>query len=197
MAELVKTNTGQIQKLENGERKLSVEWMQRLGEHLDAQTTDFLKTPPKAEVATLDYNGCGYVALARFDQRMSAGPGSLLEEDAEPLGYHLVETQWLHALTTANINSLCVVRVSGDSMEDTFRDGDWVLIDRTQVRVSREGVYAMRVADTFWIKRISLNLREKLVRVISDNPKYHMDELPEDELSLIGRVVALVARKIP
>jgi phage repressor protein C with HTH and peptisase S24 domain len=196
LAELAETSPGQIQKLEQGERKLTVEWMERLGPHVDAETADFVSAPPMAPTDVVEFDGREHTAIARYDAGLSSGPGSLIGDYPEPLGYQLIETQWLRAMTRAAPGDLCVVRVDGDSMQDTLFDGDWVLVDRTKRRISREGLYAIRVLDACWIKRISINLKEKLIRVISDNPKYKVDELSEEELDLLGRVVALIARKI-
>lgn len=136
-----------------------------------------------------------FASLPRYDARFSAGNGSLIDPNAEPIGYQLIEQQWLRSVTNAAPEHLAVVKVDGDSMETTLSDGDWVLLDRTQKRITREGIYALAVHDSCWIKRVSLNLREKLVRVISDNDRYPVQELPEDELTLIGRVLSVVWRK--
>jgi phage repressor protein C with HTH and peptisase S24 domain len=120
----------------------------------------------------------------------------LVDESAEPLGVMLFEMQWIRSVTRAAPEHLAVVRVDGDSMRDTLADGDWVLIDRTQTRINREGIYALRIGDACWIKRISLNLRDRLVAIISDNQNYRVQELPEEDLAIIGRVVWIVGRKI-
>lgn len=137
-----------------------------------------------------------YVAVPRYDASLSAGPGSILDPNTAPLGHSLFEAQWLAAITRAAGDMLAVVRVDGDSMEPTLADGDWILIDRTQRRINRQGVYAIQVGDVAWIKRISLNLKDKLVQVISDNEHYPMQELAEDELAVIGRAVWIVGRKV-
>lgn len=137
-----------------------------------------------------------YAAIGRFDAALSAGPGSLNHEHPEPLGYQLIERQWLQGVTRAAPDHLSVVRVANDSMERTLFDGDWVLVDHTQTRFEHEGIYALQVGMGTWVKRLTLNLREQLIRVISDNDKYPMQELPEDDIRLIGRVVSLVARRL-
>jgi len=134
--------------------------------------------------------------VVRYDAALSAGPGSLIDPNAEPLGVCHFETQWLKTVTRAVGEQLAVVRVDGDSMEPTLADGDWILIDRTQTRINREGVYALQIGDMVWIKRISLNLSEKLVRVISDNTNYPVQELEESELQILGRAVWIVGRKV-
>jgi len=154
-----------------------------------ASIKDTLKT------GVVEFGKDEFASLPRFDAGFSAGDGSLIDPNAEPIGYQLIENQWLRTVTNAAPEHLAVVKVDGDSMETTLSDGDWVLLDRTQKRITREGIYALAVHDSCWIKRVSLNLRDKLVRVISDNDRYPVQELPEDELTLIGRVLSVVWRK--
>src|SRR5690625_4011210 len=144
----------------------------------------------------VEIEGEDWISVGRYDARLSAGAGSLLDTHPEPLGHALFEAQWLREVTRAAPSQLALVRVDGDSMIPTFQDGDWVMVDRSQARFDREGVYALRVGEAAWIKRLSLNLREKLIRIISDNPAYPQQELEEHEVSLIGRVVWIVGRKV-
>lgn len=196
-----------IGMLERGERKLDVEWLRRLSTALGCRPTELLPENMAGEVeiqlasapdlprqlpSVLD----DFMQIPRYDAAVSAGPGSIVDPNAEPLGHYYFEAQWLAALTRAAGDQLAVIRVDGDSMEPTLFNGDWVLIDRTQRRINREGVYAIQVGDIAWIKRISLNLRDKLVQVISDNDRYPMQELAEEDLSVIGRAIWIVGRRV-
>lgn len=144
----------------------------------------------------VEVQGAEFASIARYDAALSAGPGSIIDPNAEPIGYHLIEAQWLHTVTRTAPEHMAVIRVSGDSMEDTLSNGDWVLLDRTQNRAAQEGIYALQIDDTTWVKRLTLNLRERLIRVVSDNPRYPVQDLPPDDLTVIGRVVCIVARKV-
>lgn len=155
------------------------------------------ETPIASPGTIVEFDQSEFTAIGRYDAGYSAGPGSLLEPTAEPLGFYLAETTWLRSLTKAKPEHLAIVRVDGDSMKPTLEDGDWVLVDRTQKKIAREGIYTIQVMDNAWVKRISLNLREKLVRIISDNQAIPMQELSEDDLHVVGRVVSLVARRVP
>lgn len=136
-----------------------------------------------------------FVSIARYDAALSAGPGAILDPHAEPLGYTLVEANWLATITRAKPEHLALLKVDGDSMSPTLEDEDWVLIDRTQKRVTRQGIYGIAVGEDTWIKRLMLDLAEKKVRIISDNARYREQLLAEDELQLIGRYLALIWRK--
>jgi phage repressor protein C with HTH and peptisase S24 domain len=138
-----------------------------------------------------------YLPIQRYDARLAAGPGCIIDPNAEPLGYHMIERQWLRQFTLAAPEMLAVVRVDGNSMTPTFEDGDWVLVDRTQNRIGREGIYALDVRGNARIKRISLSVSNQMIRIISDNPVIPMDEASESDLHVIGRVVAIAARRVP
>lgn len=157
----------------------------------------FTQSPGRTSRAeALEFEGSEFAAIPRYDARLSAGHGSIIDPQAEPIGFHLIEAQWLNAITRAAPAHMAVIRVAGDSMEDTLSDGDWVLLDRTQTRAAQEGVYALQIDDTTWVKRLTLNLRDRLIRVVSDNPKYPFQDLPPDDLTVIGRVVCIVARRV-
>lgn len=211
LAERVGTSQQQISRLEKGERRLTEEWMRRIAQALHCSPTDLLDCSPEQVSGATDLprdniqSGLGtppvpaiddFARIPRYDAAASAGPGSIVDPNAEVLGYYLFERQWLDAITRACSESLAVIRVAGDSMETTLADGDWILIDRSQRRLNHEGVYAIQVGDMVWIKRITINLKSQLVQVISDNPHYPLQELPEESLSVIGRAVWIVGRKV-
>ncbi len=139
----------------------------------------------------------GFLPVGRFDASFSMGQGSLIPDDPEPMGYWVFEEQWVRVFSSASPDQLAVVKVDGDSMAPTLQGGDLVLIDRNQAKPNREGIYAITVGDVAWVKRLSLNLKTKRIRVLSDNPLVEKQpEMDEEDLSIIGRVVALVARKV-
>ena len=217
LAAALGTSNQNISKLERGMTQLTESWMKRLAKPLGVHWTEIVAEgvtsaamldqpapepdhPPlysgNLSAGMVEIEGEDWISVGRYDARLSAGAGSLLDTHQEPLGYALFEAQWLREVTRAAPSQLALVRVDGDSMIPTFQDGDWVMVDRSQARFDREGVYALRVGEAAWIKRLSLNLREKLIRIISDNPAYPQQELEEHEVSLIGRVVWIVGRKV-
>lgn len=150
----------------------------------------------EGEPGIVEVGNVDFAAVGRFDMGISAGPGSLLNPHQEPIGYDLFRVQWLRALSTASPSRLCVVRVEGDSMAPLLNEDDWVLVDRTQTEVPPEAVYVIRIADAVFVKRLSLNYADQRVRVLSVNTGYPAQDLPPAEVEIIGRAVAVVARKL-
>lgn len=204
LADAVGIDVTKLNKAIAGTRRFQVSEIDRIRDYLEkvesqGKNSLELRVSLNHAVPAGDYftmGGTEYAAIQRYDARLSAGHGSIVDPNAEPLGVQLYEAQWLRSVTNAAPSQLAVVRVDGDSMEHTLNDGDWILVDRGQQRLNREGIYALQVGDACWVKRVTLNLRDRLIRVISDNPVYPVQELSEDELSCIGRVVWIVGRAL-
>lgn len=115
----------------------------------------------------------------------SAGPGALAAEEL-PIGAFRFASRWLRE-QGLNPAELSAIRVEGDSMESTLRDGDEILVDRAP-RPLRDGIHVVRSGDALMVKRLDL-ARPGVLSLVSDNPAYRTIELAPDEVEVIGRVV--------
>lgn len=115
----------------------------------------------------------------------SAGPGTIAAEELE-IGALRFSSSWLRE-QGFDAAMLSAIRVEGDSMEATLRDGDEILVDRTP-RSPRDGIHVVRTGDTLMVKRLDTS-RPGTIALVSDNPAYRTLELRPDEVSVIGRVV--------
>jgi transcriptional regulator with XRE-family HTH domain len=87
---------------------------------------------------------------------------------------------------------LLVLDTTGDSMTPTLMSGDRVVVDTGHKTPSPDGLYAIR--DTFEgivVKRLQLMRKSRPVRVkiISDNPNHATEEVPLNELEIVGKVL--------
>jgi Peptidase S24-like len=119
----------------------------------------------------------------------SAGQGSILgalaaEETA--IGALRFSTRWLRE-QGFDPAMLSAIRVAGDSMESTLRDGDEILVNRALAPL-RDGIHVVRTGDTLMVKRLDTS-RAGVLALVSDNPAYRALELPRGEVEVIGRVV--------
>ena len=126
-----------------------------------------------------------WVDVPRLPLGASAGPGLLPGEEL-PIGAFRFSARWLReqGLDPAQLSA---IRVEGDSMEATLRDGDEILVDRSP-RNWRDGIHVVRSGDALMVKRLDLG-RPDVVALISDNPAYRTIELEPGEVEVIGRVV--------
>ncbi len=126
-----------------------------------------------------------WVDVPRLALGASAGPGAVAIEERQ-VGAFRFAMRWLReqGLDPAMLSA---IRVEGDSMETTLRDGDEILVDRTP-RPLRDGIHVVRTGDALLVKRLDLAVPGKFA-LVSDNPAYRTIELAPDEVQVIGRVV--------
>ena len=126
-----------------------------------------------------------WIDVPRLALGASAGPGLLAGEEL-PIGAFRFGARWLReqGLDPAQLSA---IRVEGDSMEGTLRDGDEILVDRTP-RPWRDGIHVVRAGDALLVKRLDTG-RPGVVALVSDNPAYRTLELAREDVQVIGRVV--------
>ena len=126
-----------------------------------------------------------WVDVPRLALDASAGPGA---ESAQEISFDSFRfsRRWLreNGLEAAQLTA---IRVEGDSMEPTLRDGDEILVERGG-RSARAGIYVVRIDEALMVKRLDTSRADLLV-LISDNPAYPPVEVPAGEAEVIGRVV--------
>jgi phage repressor protein C with HTH and peptisase S24 domain len=126
-----------------------------------------------------------WVDVPRLPLGASAGPGALALEEL-PIGAFRFSARWLRE-QGLDPRMLSAIRVEGDSMEGTLRDGDEILVDRSP-RPLRDGIHVVRTGEALLVKRVDLG-RPGTITLVSDNPAYRPIELPPEEVQVIGRVV--------
>ncbi len=126
-----------------------------------------------------------WVDVPRLALGASAGPGMLAGEEL-PIGAFRFGARWLRE-QGLDPKHLSAIRVEGDSMEATLRDGDEILVDRTP-RAWRDGIHVVRAGDALLVKRLDTG-RPGIIALVSDNPAYRTLELAREEVQVIGRVV--------
>lgn len=147
--------------------------------------------------------------LPELDIALGAGDGRNGEILALPIGDnaysgHLVVAEWLppepfvrNEARASTVHTV-ILPVTGDSMLPTYNYGDRVLVDLAQNVFLQDGVYAISDGQTEpRIKRLQYVFKSspRRVRIISDNPVYAPEEHLLDEVTIIGRVCAVIARR--
>src|ERR1700754_1349502 len=90
-----------------------------------------------------------------LDTAASAGPGAVGEDRLSAAGIGFSEG-WLRQLRPGRGKAgLALIRVTGESMLPTLRDGDEILVDERDARERlRDGVYVLRVDGALMVKRL-------------------------------------------
>jgi transcriptional regulator with XRE-family HTH domain len=99
---------------------------------------------------------------------------------------------FLHEQLQTAAKQLIVVEAEGDSMAPTILSGEKVIVDNSHKTPSPDGVYAIRDSfDNVIVRRLQL-LRASQpprVKVISDNPKHAAEEVPLNDIEIVGKAL--------
>lgn len=126
-----------------------------------------------------------WVNIPRLPVEASAGAGALAHDEAA-IGTFRFSRRWLRE-QGLDPQALSSIRVEGDSMEPTLREGDEILVDCRPQRL-REGIHVVRTGDALLVKRLVTG-KPGVVVLLSDNPAYRPLELAPAEVVIVGRVV--------
>lgn len=186
LAEKIGTHRNQIQKLEKGERELSLEWVDRLVAGIGVSKDEILLGYPVAK---------SVISVAEYDVRVSAGGGFHIADETKK-DVWTFSRRYIADELRLPISKLVVLEVMGDSMEPTLHSGDRVLVNMADRRVSQPGIFVLWDGDGTVVKRLELvpgTAPTKLKR-ISDNPLHSTYEVMANETNVIGRVVWVARR---
>lgn len=152
-------------------------------------------------------------AVPEFDHFGGAGGGgyplpSQVVDGERTYGAEVVSDSWVMPVRflrdelRVSLNDIDIIRIKGDSMETGeyggFRDGDRVVIDRSDRSVRQGGIFAVRDDDDIIVKQVELQRNGgDIQRIIckSLNRNYDPIELVlNGSAEIIGRVVLKISR---
>lgn len=135
----------------------------------------------------------GLAAVKEIDLSLGAG-GTYLGEGAVMETVRYFPRDWLRELTDAPPDMLVFARLKGDSMKPTLVHGAIVIIDLRRKRIDEQDeVWAIAIADIGMVKRIWAQA-DGSYKIKSDNPNVGAEIAVDDEMFVIGRVVASIGK---
>lgn len=159
-----------------------------LGE-ADDPSEGYVPLPSTAAIAA----ELGLVPVREIDLSFGMG-ATYLDVPVTETIRHFSE-DWIKLYTRANPDQLLFAQGAGDSMFPTLLDSDLMLIDCSQRNLNMaDKIWVAAYAGCGMIKRLR-QMPDGGVKILSDNPSVSDEIAYDGELSLIGRVVAIV-RKI-
>lgn len=136
-----------------------------------------------------------YELLEFYSIKVSAGTGEIVENEQKTL---MPVSRNLLQRLGYNAEDLLVLQVSGDSMEPTLKDGDFVFMLSPHITMPFvPRIYVVRDANNgIKVKRLDTDKYGNLV-VQSDNPKYKdivytKEEVDNGLITIIGAVVGKI-----
>ena len=175
---------GSPRKLDEADRRILAEFFgvseAVLGAPVQSRTA---KAQDKSHRSGFD----GMRFIPRLSVGASAGSGAYNDEELQA-GRIACDDAWLKKIGVSVSSEPSIIQVDGDSMEPNLKDGDDILVDRSDTR-PRDGIYVIRMDDMLMVKRLAFGPGGQL-SVMSDNPQYpSYDNVDRANVSIIGRVV--------
>lgn len=138
--------------------------------------------------------GDGAIPVRQVDIGYAMGAGTYIEDHPDELPV-LFDPGFLRSLTSASSEKLYVARGEGDSMFPTMINGDQVIIDTTQRRLTlQDKIWAVSVHGAGMIKRLR-TIGPNRVRIMSDNVIVPPEEVDAQDIFIAGRVI-WIGRKV-
>jgi len=128
-------------------------------------------------------------ARVRYFQDIYASAGGGAENYDATSDYLYVDQAVLERTGVAcKADAIEAINVLGDSMEPTLHEGNVVLVDRTQQRWQRGGIFVVATVGGLFIKRLQPKANGA-VELISDNPAYPPERIESSDVRILGKVV--------
>lgn len=198
LARTAEVSQGTIAKLEAGISSGSSQLhkiaraLQTTAEYLTGETDNPSKgyvPVPSTENVALEL---GLVPVREIDLSLGMGSTYLDVPVTETIRHFPIE--WLRLYTRAAPEQLFFAQGAGDSMEPTLRDSDLLLIDCSQQNLNiSDKIWAITYAGCGAIKRLR-PLPNGGVEMMADNPHVSNATAYDDEMHILGRVVATVRK---
>jgi phage repressor protein C with HTH and peptisase S24 domain len=127
--------------------------------------------------------------LPRRPEAAAAGAGHQITD--EPIEFIGFRHDWLRATFQSDPSDLILEIAVGDSMEPDIRNGDLLLVDRSDRTFRNFGIYVIEARGERLVKRVQRKFDGSLI-LISDNTRYQPEFIPADlakEVQAVGRVI--------
>lgn len=159
--------------------------------YLSGETDD--PTEGAVPVPTLESIAEHFDLVPLVEVDISYGMGAAFMDDAPVVTVRQFPKEWLASITASPSSSLFIARGRGSSMEPTLRDGDMLIIDRSERQVrDQDELWAFTIGEIGMIKR--LRVRGEKVTILSDSTLIPEDYAHPDEINVVGRVVFIGRR---
>ena len=116
----------------------------------------------------------GIVSIPHVNAEVSCGHGFLNTDELELIRFVRVSQGFIRRYCpSANVRSLQIMAAFGDSMEPTLHEGDAVIVDISEKKIVRDGMYVVRIGEG--------------LRLLSDNKFYEPINTTPESIEVIGR----------
>ena len=138
----------------------------------------------------MSFKALNKVSIDVISANPCCGSGNDSDYSDEVVGKWIMPIDDFRELTFAKPEKIKQMRVIGDSMEPTIKDGDYILADTSFQSFDVDGIYLIRMFNGLAVKRIQAGLNG--IRILSDNKLYEPITAAAGEVYVIGKVIKIM-----
>jgi len=118
------------------------------------------------------------------------------DSEQKSVGFLSLPDSDYSAITRTSSDMVKMLRINGDCLSPTLKDGDYILADFSTQSFLTDGLYVVSLAGNLLIRRIQ-QISSSEFLLISDNSNYKSVTVSSKKLSIVGKVIfALKSEKI-
>lgn len=135
------------------------------------------------------------ISIEMLDVTACCGTGEEIYQENIIGSWNMPALDYRNISTTAPDN-VKMLKVKGDSMEPTLKDGDWVLVDIARNFPDSDGMFLINLSTGLAVKRLQ-GISSDEVSIISDNVRYNALNKKLADVYILGKVIyTLTAEKV-
>lgn len=157
--------------------------------HAAGASLEWLATGTGAMLLVGEKSEAEFVMVPIYDVAAGEGAGKPVKRKTD-VGICAFRRDWMRQKGLP-IDSLAVVRITGDSMSPTIRDDSLGLVDMRQQRANENGIYVLILDNRLVTKRLQSDFSGGIY-IRSDNPairEQHLTSEQASSLEIFGRVI--------
>lgn len=105
--------------------------------------------------------------------------------------WHMPISEFRSISLSSTPENVKLLKVKGDSMVPTLKDGDWVLVDISKISPDSDGMFLLYLSTGLAVKRIQGTTTDEVI-VKSDNPKYDDFNRKLSDIKVLGKIIYIL-----
>ena len=132
------------------------------------------------------------IAVPFFKDSMASAGFGVMNFEVETAHIPLSKPFLLEVCGVTSLRALSILKCSGDSMQPTIQDGDYLLVQEEQ-NIKEGSIYVVEYNNEIFVKRIH---KYPKIRLLSDNKDYLPIEIGgEEDIKIMAKVITSISIK--
>lgn len=194
LAEALDMSQPNLSKIEADETPLTVEIAQKISLFLNIDVSDIISNSAGIQIPSFlraKKRNDEFAEVEIISATASCGNGVECL-NSEVIGKHLISKDCFRQMTQTEDKYIKILPISGDSMQPTINNNDYVMVDMSIKSPTGDGLYLLCIRNDLFVKRIRFDFIHNTATILSDNPLYPPLETNDpDGIKVLGKIICI------